>query len=339
MNRAPDETMTERELPSPVKLGLNVLWSTCWTGFPIKIGICLLFLALGLIHFETRIGLAFLMYLASPVTVFAMPILAMVAEPHLGEGAGIALLFLICIPIDIWATGVVARTLFLDKLRREPANGLGLSLWLKTALVGALFMPLLWVVVGFATQTAIDFSHGLFETEMLKTVPVAEKIGIELTLWGGASLTVLIVMMLIGVSLVGRLIRSAAQQSASTSESYQGLVTRWDLMRVPADQGLMLTVTTLVGLVLSMLFWSALPVSTPHPHECCKKPEVKAAPLYKPVDTLNKGEKALAQLTAQVEAIEKQKSEEEAAKEKDKGKAGKAKPADAKASVKAPATP
>ncbi|MEK7300732.1 MAG: hypothetical protein AAB072_06500, partial [Nitrospirota bacterium] len=63
-------------------------------------------MALGLIHFETRIGLAFLMYLASPVTVFALPILAMVAEPHLGEGVGIALLFLICIPIDIWATGV-----------------------------------------------------------------------------------------------------------------------------------------------------------------------------------------------------------------------------------------
>lgn len=333
--------MTERELPSPVKLGLNVLWSTCWTGFPIKIGICLLFMALGLIHFEARIGLACLMYLASPVTVFAMPILAMVAEPHLGEGAGIALLFLICIPIDIWATGVVARTLFLEKLSKEPPDGLGLSLWLKTALVGALFMPILWVVVSFATQTSIELSHSLFETEMLKAVPVAEKIGIELTLWGGASTTVLIVMMLLGVSLVGRVIRSAAQSSGPASGDYQALVTRWDLMRVPADQGLMLTAITLVGLVLSMLFWSGLPVSTPHPHECCKKPEVKAAPLYKPVDTLNKAEKHVAQLAAQVEAIEKQKAEEEAAKdkEKDKGKAGKAKPADAKAPVKAPATP
>lgn len=331
--------MTEREIPSPVKLGLNVLWSTCWTGFPIKIGLCLLFMALGLIHFETRIGLAFLMYLASPVTVFALPVLAMVAEPHLGEGVGIALLFLICIPIDIWATGVVAKTLFLEKLRREPPEGIGLSLWLKTALVGALYVPVLWLGVGFTTQTAIELSHGLFETEMLKTVPVAEKIGIELTLWGGASSTVLIVMMLIGVSLVGRVIRSVAQNAGPAAGDYQGLVTRWDLMRVPADQGLMLTATTLAGLVLSMLFWSGLPVSTPHPHECCKKPEVKAAPLYKPVDTLNKGEKAIAQLTAQVEAIEKQKAEEEATKEKDKGKAGKAKPADAKAPVKAPATP
>ena len=102
--------MTERELPSPVKLGLNVLWSTCWTGFPIKIGICLLFMALGLIHFESRIGLAFLMYLASPVTVFAMPILAMVFEPHLGEGAGIALLFLICIATDACSSEVSSST-------------------------------------------------------------------------------------------------------------------------------------------------------------------------------------------------------------------------------------
>ncbi|MCC6139416.1 MAG: hypothetical protein IT389_02235 [Nitrospira sp.] len=331
--------MTERELPSPVKLGLNALWSICWTGFPIKIGLCLLFMALGLIHFETRIGLAFLMYLASPVTVFAMPILSMVAEPHLGEGAGIALLFLICIPIDIWATGVVVRTLFLEKLRLEPPDGLGLSVWIKNAIAGALFMPILWVVVSFATQTSIEFSHSLFETDLLKAVPVAEKIGIELTLWGGASSAVLIVMMLLGVSLVGRVIRRAAQGAAPVAGDYQSVVTRWDLMRVPADQGLMLTATTLVGLVLSMLFWSGLPVSTPHPHECCKPPEVKAAPLYKPVDTLNKAEKHVAQLTAQVEAIEKQKAEEEAAKEKDKGKAGKAKPADAKAPAKAPATP
>lgn len=331
--------MTERELPSPVKLGLNVLWSTCWTGFPIKIGICLLFMALGLIHFESRIGLAFLMYLASPVTVFAMPILAMLFEPHLGEGAGIALLFLICIPIDIWATGVVAKTLFLEKLRREPQDGIGLSLWLKSAIIGALFMPVLWFVVGFTTQTSIELSHSLFETDLLKGVPVAEKIGIELTLWGSVSSGVLIAMMLLGVSLVGRVIRSAAQSAGPVSEDYQGLVTRWDLMRVPADQGLMLTAITLAGLVLSMLFWSALPVSTPHPHECCKKAEVKPAPPYKPVETLNKGEKAIAQLAAQVEAIEKQKAEEEAAQEKDKGKAGKAKPTDAKAPAKAPATP
>lgn len=331
--------MTDRESSSPLKLGLNVLWSAFWTGFPLKLAFALLFLALGMMHFEGRIGLAMLMYLASPVTVFAMPILSMAFEPHLGEGVGIALLFLLCIPIDIWAMGVVSRTVFLEKLRLEPPDGLGLSLWIKSALVGAVYMPILWLVVGFVTETSISLSHALFETEMLKAVPVAEKIGIELTLWGSVSLGVLLVMLLIGVSLVGRVIRSAAKTAQPSGESYQGIITRWDLMRVPADQGLMLTAITLVGVVLSMLFWSALPVSTPHPHECCKKPEVKAQAPYKPVDSLNKNEKAIGILAAQVESLEKLKAEEEAAeKEKDKGKAVKAKPADAKNSAPASVT-
>jgi len=96
----------------------------------------------------------------------------------------------------------------------------------------------------------------------------------------------------------------------------------------------------LAGVVLSLLFWSGLPVSTPHPHECCKKPEVKAQPPYKPVDALNKDEKAIAVLAAQVESLEKLKAEEEAAKEKekDKGKAVKAKPADPKNSAPASVT-
>lgn len=333
--------MSERESTTPLKLGLNVLWSAFWTGFPIKLAIALLFLALGMMHFEGRIGLAFLMYLASPVTVFAMPILSMAFEPHLGEGFGIALLFLLCIPIDIWAMGVVSRTVFLEKLRLEPPDGLGLSLWIKSALVGAVYMPILWFVVGFVTENSIAMSHALFETELLKAVPVAEKIGIELTLWGTLSLGVLLVMLLIGVMLVGRVIKSASQSAQLAGQSYQEIITRWDLMRVPADQGLMLTAITLIGVVLSLLFWSALPVSTPHPHECCKKPEVKAQPPYKPVDALNKNEKAITVLAAQVESLEKMKAEEEAAKEKekDKGKAVKAKPADAKAPVKAPATP
>jgi hypothetical protein len=96
-------------------------------------------------------------------------------------------------------------------------------------------------------------------------------------------------------------------------------------MRVPADQGLMLTALTGTGVVLSILFWAALPVTTPHPHECCKKPEVKAQPPFKPLDTLNKDEKLIAQLSSQVEALEKQKAEAAAdkGKVKGKGKAGK----------------
>jgi len=108
-------------------------------------------------------------------------------------------------------------------------------------------------------------------------------------------------------------------------------------MRVPADQGLMLTALTGTGVLISLLFWMSLPISTPHPHECCKPPEVKARPPYKPLDALNKDEKVLTQLAAQLDAIEKQKAEEEAAKDKGKGKTGKAKSKDAATQPAAPA--
>jgi hypothetical protein len=131
---------------------------------------------------------------------------------------------------------------------------------------------------------------------------------------------VLIVLLLIGVSLVGRIIRSTAQAAPSVSDSYQNVVKRWDMMRVPADQGLLFTAVTLAGVVLAVLFWAALPVTTPHPHECCQKPVVKAVPPFKPIEALNKGEKMIAQLEVQLDALEKQKAETE----KDKGKGKKA---------------
>ncbi|MEQ1790765.1 MAG: hypothetical protein ABL905_00520 [Nitrospiraceae bacterium] len=320
----------ERESMSPTKLGLGILWPAFWTGLPIKLAFVLLFLALGMVHFETRIGLAFLMLLTSPVTVFALPTITLGLDSHLGEGVGIALLFLLSIPIDIWALGVVGRTFFLERLRREPPEGLGLTLWWKCALVGGIFLPILWIAVSATTENAIAISHSLFEMEMLKGVPVAEKISIELTLWGGVASGVLIAMLILGLSLVGRMIRGTVESAGHASENYQGLITRWDLMRVPADQGLMLTALTGGAVILSLLFWSSLPVFTPHPHDCCKKPEVKAVPAFKPLETLNKDEKMLAQLTAQVEQLEKQQAEAELEKDKSKGKAG-------KDAVKAPA--
>jgi hypothetical protein len=324
----------ERESLSPTKIGLGVLWPAFWTALPIKLAFVLVFLAMDLMHFEGRLGLAFIMLLASPVTVFALPIISMGLESHIGEGAGIALLFLLAIPIDIWALGIVGRTYFLEKFRKEPPDGLGVTLWWKCAVVGAVFLPLLWFIVGTVTSTSISMAHELFEMDLFKGIPVAERIGIELSLWGGVSAAVLIVLLLIGVSLIGRIIRSAAETARPVSDSYQHVVTRWDLMRVPADQGLMLTALTLGGVVLSMLFWASLPVTTPHPHECCKKPEVKAEPPFKPLEALNKGEKLIAQLEGQLDVLEKQKAEAE--KDKDKGKGKKAASAAAAPAPKKP---
>jgi hypothetical protein len=312
--------MSDERDPSPTKVGLGVLWPAFWTALPLKLAFVLVFLSMDLMHFEGRLGLAFIMLLASAVTVFALPIISMGLESHIGEGAGIALLFLLAIPIDIWALGVVGRTYFLEKFRKEPPDGLGVTLWWKCAAVGAVFLPLLWFIVGTVTSTSISMAHSLFEMELFKGIPVAERIGVELSLWGGVSAGVLIVLLLIGVSIVGRMIRSTAETARPVSETYQRVVTRWDLMRVPADQGLMLTALTLGGVVLSVLFWAALPVTTPHPHECCKKPEVKAEPPFKPLEALTKDEKLIAQLEGQVDALEKQKAEAE--KDKGKGKKG-----------------
>ncbi|HEU4683832.1 MAG TPA: hypothetical protein VFS39_04955 [Nitrospira sp.] len=315
--------MTDDREMSPTKIGLGVLWPAFWTGFPIKLAVTVVFLAMGIVHFETRLGLAFLMLLASPVTVFALPIISMGLDSHIGEGVGIPLLFLIAIPVDIWALGVVARTFFLEKLRKEPPPGLGMTLWWKGALVGAVFLPLLWLIVGTVTSAMIAVAHSLTELELLKGLPVAERISLELALWGSISASVLLILLLIGLSLIGRIIRGTAQAAPPAAQTYQGLIARSDLTRVPGDQGLMLASVTGAGVVLSLLFWASLPVTTPHPHECCKKPEVKPQPTFKPLETLNKNERLIAQISAQVESLEKQKAEAEADKSKGKGKAGK----------------
>jgi len=167
---------------SPTKLGFGILWPAFWTGLPIKLAFAVLFMAFGIVHFENRIALAFMVLLASPVTVFALPTITLGLDSHIGEGAGIPLLFLLAIPIDIWALSVVGRTFFLERCRREPPAGLGLILWWKCALVGALFLPILWVVEGSITDAAISAAHSLFEGGVLEGTPVAERISIELTI-------------------------------------------------------------------------------------------------------------------------------------------------------------
>lgn len=324
----------ERESMSPTKIGFGILWSACWTGIPIKAVFAVMAMTMGLVHFEGRFGLAFLMLLASPVTVFAAPAIMAIYDTHFGEGVGLPLIFGASIPIDIWALGLVGRTFFLERLKKEPPHdGLGFSIWWRTALIGTLIMPILWGVVSRVTETAISASHTLADTEALRHIydtglPVAERIGLELTVWGSISSAALFILAAIGVSVLGQAIRRLAEDCRSAPENYQGLVTRWDLMRVPNDQGLLLASLAGAGVVFSLVFWTILPVTTPHPHECCAKPEVQAEPVYKPVDALNKNTQRLAAVAAQVEAMEKQKSETKGQKEKSKGKPAGAAPSD-----------
>ena len=311
-------TMVDRESMSPFKLGLGVLWAASWTALPIKMAFALLFIAMGTIHLETMLGIVFLLLLMSPVSVFAYFVLTAGMDVHLGEGVGLPILFLLSIPVDIWALGLVARTTFLERLRVEPPDSLGSSLWVRCALAGAVYIPLLWFVEGQVTDIARSVSQSLLELDFLKHLGVAERISLDLTLWGSVSTIVLALLVGIGFSIVGRFVRSLANQGRPAGEDYRALVYKWDVMRVPSDQVLMLGAFTSAGVVLGILFWAFLPSTTPHPHECCKPQEVKAESHIDPQKALGKAEKTLKDSEVRIASLEKQ-------AEENKGKGGKEK--------------
>ncbi len=93
---------------SNTKLGLLIFWPTFWTGFPIKMVIALLLLA---------------------------------AHMHPWEGSGLFILLLVSIPIDIWALGICARTVLIDRLKVDPQPGIGPNLWIRWAIFSALVIP------------------------------------------------------------------------------------------------------------------------------------------------------------------------------------------------------
>lgn len=329
---------TEREPLSPTQIGLGVLWPACWTGLPIKLALAVLLFAMGIMQFEGRLGIAFLMLLASPVTILAMPIIMLWFGSHFGEGSGVPILFFFSIPIDIWAFGVVGKTYLLERLRKEPPDGVGFTLWWKSAVAGALFLPIVWFIVSAVTETAVSTSHSIAQVESLRSLfdtglPVAERIGLEVTIWGTIAFGVLIVLLTIGVSTIGRIVCDIAAAAPKAPGDYQALIVRWDLMRVPRDQGLFLTGITGTGVLICLLFWAVLPETTPHPHECCKKPDVKAEAPFKPIETLNRSEQQIGALATKVEALEQQ-ADRQDEKEKGKGKADGGKTANASAVTK-----
>ncbi len=127
-------------------------------GSQSRLAFVLLFLAMGMIHFEASIGLAFLMVLASPVTVFALPISRHGGWSRTsGRAPGLRLLFLFAFPSIFGRLASWRRTYFLEKLRKEPPDGLGLSLWLKTCPRGrALLADLSGAWSASRRQTAIS---------------------------------------------------------------------------------------------------------------------------------------------------------------------------------------
>lgn len=272
---------------SSVKLGLAVAWPAFWTAVPLKIVFVLLLLAAGL---------------------------------HPWEDVGLAFLLLLSIPVDIWALGVSARTVFLERLRLQPPDSIGLTLWWQVTLLDVLYLPLGYFIESYTKAGAKAVAERIMEIALLKDLGVAERISIDLVLWGSVAVVVLLLLALGWLFLFGWIVHRQASSARASDESYQALVRKWDLMRVPADQPLLLTVFMASGVVLVALFWAFMPVTTPHPHELYEKAPVKVAPPVKPAEALQKTEKLIAQAEVTVQALEEKAQEEAKAKGKSKSK-------------------
>jgi len=260
---------------SNVKLGLLVFWPTFWTGFPLKMVIVLLLLA---------------------------------AHIHPWEGTGLAALLLLSIPIDIWALGLCARTVFLERLSLDSPKGMGLRLWAHWAVLSAIYLPLLFFIVGGAKALAISATEATihFVEESFMVIPVAEKITLELLMWTTPTTLVLIAMLCGWMVGLGALTQRQVRASTPVSGTFQDIVYQWDSIRIPKDQPLLLTAFMGVGVVLVVLFWGLIPVSTPHPHEDYEFINVKKVEKrIVPKDVLKSAEKVLARAEATIIELEK----------------------------------
>ena len=261
--------MAQTSSMSPVKLGFAVAWPAFWTGVPIKIVVSLLLLAMG---------------------------------THPWEMPGLAFLLLLSTPVDIWAVGLSARTVFLERLRLEPPEGLGFSLWWQAVVLSAIYLPIAYLIESNVIVLTKAVAARLLN--LLAGLPIAERITLELTLWSVPAGLVLILLIVGWLYLFGYIVRRQTALARPSDAPYQTLVRRWDLLRVPADQALVLTVVTVTGVFLTVLLWAFMPVTTPHPHQDYQKPLAKTGAPLKPTEVLTKTEKTIAQVEAAVDALE-----------------------------------
>src|SRR6266545_3800252 len=105
------------EKASSVKLAWAVSWAAFWTGFPLKL-------------------IAVVLLLAAHVPPW--------------EGTGLAILLVISIPIDIWALGLTARTVYVERLALEINGAVGLTLWWQGAVITGIVLAVSYYAVSAA---------------------------------------------------------------------------------------------------------------------------------------------------------------------------------------------
>ncbi len=278
------------------KLGLLVLWPTFWTGFPLKMVAALLMLASGV---------------------------------HPWEGTGLEALLVLSIPIDIWALGLCSRTVFLERLSVDPPKGTGLRLWGLWAVFSVVYLPLLFMImsgVKSLAQSAVHATLHFVESNVI-VIPIAEKISLELVMWGLPATIVLIVLVYGWLFGLGALAQRFVRASTPVEGAFQDVVSKWDLLRIPRDQPLLLTAFTGTGIVLIMVFWGLIPVSTPHPHEEYEFVDAgKVEEKIVPKKVIQSAEQVLARAEATLKELEKDNPVAEAPKE-EKQAAAQEKPA------------
>ncbi|MDH5428165.1 MAG: hypothetical protein OEY57_08330 [Nitrospirota bacterium] len=283
---------------SRIKLGLLIFWPTFWTGFPIKMVFCLLLLA---------------------------------AHMPPWKGAGLFLLLLVSIPIDIWALGLCARTVFIDRLKVDSQPGIGMGLWLRWAVFSAIALPLMKIIVSATTGVAKSVTSSIVHAikDGIYNIPVAEQISLELVMWGSVSTGVLILCLLGWLYGLGWLTQSFVNNAKSLDGTEEERANFWDSLRIPADQPLLLTAFTGAGVVLVFVFWALLPSTTPHPHEEYEfiskgLKEVKV----EPQQVLKEAEKVLAKAELVVKKLEEEKGGESKDSKAEKAKEPAAKEAE-----------
>ena len=266
---------------SSIKLAWAVAWSAFWTGFPFKLIVALLLLA---------------------------------GQVHPWEGAGLVTLLVVSIPIDIWAVGLTARTVFLERLSMEIRGPVGVSLWWQGAVLGALVLGGAYYAVG--TTVAVGQKVAAAIIALIKkfypALPIAEQITLELLLWTIPTAIVLLVFVLLWLHLFGWRVKRVVVASGQTSSaSFVERVRQWDYARVPADPTLVLVSFAGVIVTLTVVFWVLLPVTTPTPHPDYPLQQVeKVKKPVKPEELIKKTEATLKKAEAVLAALEKEKSRE-----------------------------
>lgn len=265
---------------SNTKLGLLILWPAFWTGFPIKMVVALLLLA---------------------------------AHMHPWEGSGLFLLMVLSIPIDIWALGLCARTVLIDRLKVNPQPGVGPNLWIRWTIFSALVLPIIKMVMGGVTDIAKSSVSSIIESfkeHIYPTLPVAEQISLELVMWGSVASVVLIICMVGWLFGLGWLAQPIVRNAKTFDGTKEDQANFWDNLRIPADQPLLLTAFTGAGVILVFIFWVILPSTTPHPHEeYVYTFEKKEVVVVEPKKVLNEAEQVLAKAELVVKKIQEEKNE------------------------------